>query len=368
MQVVAPAKINLTLRVVGRLAENGFHLLHSLVLPLTLYDQINLGLLGCREKNNLEPFSGVSFACKVGEQLHKHLFAASAKYNELNQALKTINSSENIVVRAAEEFLREVRLYGQVNLNIELEKNIPFQAGLGGGSSDAAQLILLLSRMLKLEYSLKKLYKVGARIGSDVPVMMGEGLSFVDGTGDRVMKLDPATWPDYLRGLENLWVILVKPLVGVDTSRAYELMREKRKDIPVFSLAEFESRAKQMAEEELARLGFALKGNIELSGRRGAGAVICGGKFQSQFESFLAHIGNDFEDIVREEYPEIREAFSLIVEEGGHRPLLAGSGSTIAVFEGKEERAKRLSLRIQELRPAWFVAVVRPRLANEGEK
>ena len=186
MEFLAPAKINLTLRVVRR-REDGFHEIDSLFVPISLFDrlQIELGDTG-----------GLVFTCDE----------------------PSIPTDEgNLVVRAAHLFCTEVGV--EPHVRIHLEKSIPHGAGLGGGSSDAAITLLALDRLFRTEMPRETLMSLAADLGSDVPFFLMGGAARGRGRGE---VLEPVDFP------HRLPLLLLKPPFGVPTPWAYQRWRDSR--------------------------------------------------------------------------------------------------------------------------------------------
>jgi 4-diphosphocytidyl-2-C-methyl-D-erythritol kinase len=179
-EFLAPAKVNFSLRVLGR-REDGFHEIDSLMVPISLFDRIGI---------DLRDDGGLDFTCDD----------ASIPADETN-----------LVVRAALLFCAEIGI--QPHLRIHLQKSIPHGAGLGGGSSDAANTLLALDRLFKTELPEETLLSLAADIGSDVPFFIGGSPARVSGRGD---KLAPSEFS------ERLPLLLVKPPFGVPTPWAYQ--------------------------------------------------------------------------------------------------------------------------------------------------
>src|SRR4051812_26421980 len=140
MQLRAPAKVNLSFRIIAR-RPDGFHEIETLMAPISLCDEITL----TRTKGSIE--------VKVDDP--------------------TLPSGEdNLAVRAARLFLVKTGL--RVGLAIDLRKIVTHGAGLGGGSSDAAAVLLGLNRMLGAGIEVRELAALGAEIGSDVPLFVFE--------------------------------------------------------------------------------------------------------------------------------------------------------------------------------------------------
>jgi len=187
MQVMAPAKINLSLRVLGR-RRDGFHDIETFIAPISLCDEIRIEQRSGKQ--------GIAFRCD-DPSLPKH--------------------EDNIVVRAANVFFEETNITSGVS--IELKKAIPHGAGLGGGSSDAASTLLALNELFKTNLPREALAKMAQMIGSDVPFFIFQSAAVCKGRGELVS-------PTRLR--EQLSVLLLKPGFGVPTQWAYSHWRDSR--------------------------------------------------------------------------------------------------------------------------------------------
>jgi 4-diphosphocytidyl-2-C-methyl-D-erythritol kinase len=201
MQVIAPAKINLSLRVLGRRSD-GFHEIETFIAPISLCDEIKIELRSRK--------SEIAFRCDDPS---------------------VPKGEDNVVVRAANVFFQETKITGGVS--IMLKKRIPPAAGLGGGSSDAASTLLALDELFETNLPCEALAKVAEMIGSDVPFFIFQSAAVCKGRGELVS-------PARLR--ERLSVLLLKPAFGVPTQWAYSRWRDSR-EIPDVSYAaqEFES-------------------------------------------------------------------------------------------------------------------------------
>jgi 4-diphosphocytidyl-2-C-methyl-D-erythritol kinase len=185
--VLAPAKINLVLRILDR-RPDGYHNLWSVMQTVGLEDELSMRLVPERP--------GILLRCD-------------------DRALKTDDS--NLVHRAATAVLQ--RIARQVGLDITLTKRIPMGAGLGGGSSDAAATIIGLNRLLDLRWSSRQMSNVGRTLGSDVPFFFQGPSAIVSGRGDRVQAVE-------LTG--RRWIVLVNPGFGVETRWAYQQLSATR--------------------------------------------------------------------------------------------------------------------------------------------
>jgi 4-diphosphocytidyl-2-C-methyl-D-erythritol kinase len=175
----APAKINLYLHIVGRRAD-GFHDLETLMVPISLGDTLDLELIP----------SGIEFTCS-------------------DPALS--DPQDNLATRAARLFLDEFKL--TTGVRIHLEKAVPVGAGLGGGSSDAAAVLLALRQLTGVGADDAKLAELAAKLGSDIPFFIYGRPAVCRGRGEII---EPVTLRDSYQGL------LVHPGFGVSTPWAYK--------------------------------------------------------------------------------------------------------------------------------------------------
>jgi 4-diphosphocytidyl-2-C-methyl-D-erythritol kinase len=175
----APAKLNLSLRILGK-REDGFHEIDSLMVILPgLCDQI--------EFREAEEFA---FQCDDPS---------------------VPSDEQNLVVKAVRAY--ESAIGGLCKLQISLRKKIPHGAGLAGGSSDAATTLLGLNRLHDFRLNVDALHRLAASLGSDIPFFLTEGASRCTGRGEKVEAVPP---PPFLR------ILLLKPAFAVATPDAYQ--------------------------------------------------------------------------------------------------------------------------------------------------
>ncbi len=187
MQIAAPAKINLNLRVLGRNAATGYHDIETWMTPISLADTLRV---------ELTETPGIVLTCSDSE---------------------LDSGSDNLAWQAAELFLREIGSTGGARL--ELHKHIPHGAGLGGGSSDAAAVLNALNEQAGQKLDPEALEKLAARLGSDVPFFIRGQAAMARGRGEKLeAKLLPAT----------LDLLLLKPPFPVPTAWAYSSYAEKK--------------------------------------------------------------------------------------------------------------------------------------------
>lgn len=179
MKLKAMAKINLGLDVLRRRSD-GYHDLRMIMQTVYLYDQIEIA-----EKET----SGITLTTNAG-------------YLPVNE--------DNLVYKAAKLLMEEFGI--EQGVRIHLKKYIPVAAGLAGGSSDAAAVLIGINRMFRLGLSKEDLKKRGVKIGADVPYCIMRGTALAEGIGDVLTPLPAA--PD-------MHVVLAKPPIHVSTGFVY---------------------------------------------------------------------------------------------------------------------------------------------------
>ncbi len=180
MKLSAPAKVNLHLDVLRR-RDDGFHEIETLMVPISLADDVTV---------TLDSGDAITVTCDLpGVPL----------------------GPENLAAAAARAFAEQTGC--RFAARIHLEKRVPMGAGLGGGSSDAAAVVLALDRLLETHLDLATLESIAARVGSDVPFFIRRQPAICRGRGEHIepFALD-----------QTLHFLLVKPAFGVNTAWAYK--------------------------------------------------------------------------------------------------------------------------------------------------
>ena len=193
--VKANAKINLGLNILGK-NEDGYHELDMIMAPISLYDTLNIKFF--QKKGNL-------------------ILKSNIKGVPLNE--------KNIIYKIYEAFYNVTSLQRE-NIEVYLDKNIPFQAGLGGGSSDGAFFLKTLNEYHKSPLTLQEMIDLGKKIGADIPFFIVNETVRAKGIGEILEKT-----------INNLdaKIILIKPNFGISTAEAYrgysQLTEKKWADI-----------------------------------------------------------------------------------------------------------------------------------------
>ena len=194
MELLAPAKVNLFLEIIGKRAD-GYHEIDTILQTINLYDKISISN---RDQE-------IVFKC-----------------NWLRPEDIVPDEEDNIAYRAA--ILLKEQLNEKKGAKIVIKKNIPVGAGLGGGSSDAVCVIRGLLKLWHRKIERKDLEKLTLKLGVDVPFFLHQGCCFAKGIGE---KLTPVrtSWSK-----KPLCLVLVNPGVPVPTKMAYRLLPDRFTD------------------------------------------------------------------------------------------------------------------------------------------
>jgi 4-diphosphocytidyl-2-C-methyl-D-erythritol kinase len=265
--VRAPAKLNLTLEVLNR-RDDGLHGLRSVMVPIDLHDDLRIETHG----------GGFAFSCD------------SAALQENNLVARAFHA----LALPSDEF------------KISLTKRIPTGAGMGGGSSDAAAVLLAAQRGAFGAIPAIDYLGTARSLGSDVPFFLVETAALVEGTGERVTALGP---------VPKWHCVIVKPPVAVSTAWAYaQIDAGARPSRPRSS-----SVSLQMAQ--------ALQ--------------------RSDFEHAVALLQNDFYDVLVPSSPQIAAARDMLRAAGASSALMTGSGSCVFALVQTAQECSALADRLR---------------------
>jgi 4-diphosphocytidyl-2-C-methyl-D-erythritol kinase len=248
----SPAKINFGLNVTSK-RPDGYHNIETIFYPIQLHDEIIV-------KNS----ASFSFKCNI-------------------EALTP--GEDNLIIKAV-NLLKEYTSQ-DFQLDIVLKKNIPIGAGLGGGSSNAASILLALNELFQLKLSYEELFNIAIKIGSDVPFFLDPGPKFAEGKGDILRRINFKI---------NYPLLIVNPGIHVSTPWAYSRIIPKNPKKNLTAIIE---------------TGF------------------------DDFSKLNGLIVNDFEDIVFKKFPETVRIKKELYRLGAYFSLMTGSGSTLfGIFPG----------------------------------
>ena len=281
LKLKAKAKINLGLDVV-RKREDGYHEVRMIMQMINLYDKITL-------RKKTEP--GITVT-------------ANLSYLPVNE--------DNLVYRAAKLLMDEFQVDG--GLEIELQKYIPVAAGMAGGSTDAAAVMVGVNRIFQLGLNKKQLMERGVKIGADVPFCIMRGTALAEGIGEELTPL-PA--------MPHCSLVIAKPKIHVSTKFVYgnlkvgELTEHPDIDVQVQALRE------------------------------------------NNLEQLVTRMGNVLETVTIPAYPVIDEIKHTMMKYGAMGAMMSGSGPTVfGIFE-KEDKAQEVCRLLKKEKAAKQVYLVR---------
>ena len=265
------AKINLALHVIG-IQEDGYHVLDSIVIFTDIFDILSFK----KNKKNRLSFTGEF---------------SNALNGKKNSILEALNLFENVLTD---------------HFSINLEKNLPLGAGLGGGSADAAAVIRFITNHFR--YQMPSPIAI-SKIGADVPACVLSAASRVRGIGEIVKPIDIA-------GID-LWIVLVNPRIFVSTGSIFEQVIEKH-NAPLETFAHFGS--------------------------------------TDQFIDYLKRQRNDLQGVTTNKFPEIKQVLDTIEKtQDVLLSRMSGSGSTCFGLYRNQEIAKKAVSYIKKINNKWWI-------------
>lgn len=265
--IKTPAKVNLFLNLLGQ-RPDGFHNVQMVMQSISLFDELIV--------EKLWDSVGVEFESNI-ETFNKE-------------------PNHNLVVKAYYRFFQYLE-EEPFPVKIQLKKNIPMEAGLGGGSSNAAGMLKLLNLMKGNPLNTQQLREIASTLGADVSFFLSGGTALATGRGEVIETIVP--------GLPNLPMVLVYPLgEGVSTKQAYQWIREAN-----------QYQAQEKTLEKLKRL---LHDETLLENLNA--------------EALMPYLWNDFETVVYPKCLGVAYIAETLKAVGLHHPLLCGSGATVMSF------------------------------------
>jgi len=274
LQLKAPAKVNYRLDVLRR-RPDGYHDLRMVMQRVNLCDEVEIAL---------SDTPGIRVVCDVPG---------------------APDGEGNIAWRAADALLT---LSGKtVGIDIAISKKIPIGAGLGGGSSDAATVLMGVNELLELSLSEERLREIGVKLGADVPFFIFKKTAIAEGIGDVLTALE---------GMPKLWVVLVNPGIHVSTGWVYQSLR--------------------------------------LTGEKVADIIP---RSYVSADDVCAILSNDLEQVTFERHPELPALKEELLAVGAAGALMSGSGSTVFALFAEEKAAKEAAAEISR-RHGWLSVAV----------
>lgn len=194
LSIMAPAKLNLFLHILGRRAD-GYHNLQTLFQLLDYGDQLEIRL-------------------RDDGEIH------------LQPAMAGLPARDNLVVKAARALQSAAGC--RLGADIHLHKRLPMGGGIGGGSSDAASALVGLNHLWRCGLGGPDLAGLGARLGADIPVFIGARTAWAEGTGDQLQAID----------MPEKWFLVMAPKCSVSTASVF-CHKELTRDTPAITVAAF---------------------------------------------------------------------------------------------------------------------------------
>ncbi|MBT8606549.1 4-(cytidine 5'-diphospho)-2-C-methyl-D-erythritol kinase [Polynucleobacter paneuropaeus] len=276
LELQSPAKLNLFLHIIGRRSD-GYHLLQSVFQLIDWCDTIALKLIAENTIRRINP-------------------------------LPSVPPEQDLVVRAA-QVLKDTYQVKQ-GVEITLDKQIPMGAGLGGGSSNAATVLIGLNHLWQLQLDLATLCKIGLQLGADVPFFLFGNNAFVEEIGEKLQLIE----------LESQRFLVIFPGQSITTARIFQDPQLTRNHAP----------------------------------------ITIDGLFVSPPSYTSSQFGNDCESVAMQICPEVKQALAWIEANlPGSAPRMSGSGSSVFTVLDQDQTPAALERKLQNLPSGWVGRIVR---------
>ena len=268
LEKTAGCKINLLLNILGK-RQDGFHELETVIQPVSLFDRL-------------------TFKC-AGRTIQ--LFSDNPKLP---------CDQSNLIVRAADSFRSAAGIAD--GLQIHLQKNIPMEAGLGGGSSNAAVTLLAMNELFGFVLPTGTLDRIAASLGSDVPFFLQTGPALATGRGEQIESLEP------FHRIDELSLLMIHPGFGISTGWSYR------------ALSGFPN---------------------GLKGRPGRARELIE-SIRTDGGDWGSELYNSLELPAFRKYPALELYVRFLKEHGAQASLMSGSGSTVYAYFDTQIQAERV--------------------------
>jgi 4-diphosphocytidyl-2-C-methyl-D-erythritol kinase len=286
--LVAPAKINLYLEIIGD-RPDGFHELAMVLQSISLGDRITLNAIGIDTVN--------------------------VRCNHPEVPQDNTNLAYRAAALMAEQFPDAMAKYGGVAITID--KQIPVAAGLAGGSSNAAAVLVGLDLLWKLGLTKEELQDLGAQIGSDVPFCIRGGTMLATGRGE---VLSP------LKNLDHFHVVLAKyNNLSISTAWAYKTYRQQFSQNYVSQPQDLQSRRERVHS-----------------------GPIVSAIMHDEGEKIGKLLHNDLEKVALPEYPQILQLREAFASQGVLGTMMSGSGPTVFALTESQEQATAVATAVKQ--------------------
>ena len=289
LRIESPAKVNLFLEVLGK-REDGYHNVETILETVDLFDSLTLK----------ETKEGIEIACPPS--LRSGVSRRESDFPSLPLG------RENLAYQAA--FLLKKRLGLKKGIQITINKRIPLASGLGGGSGNAASVLLGLNKLWNLDLSYEELFQLARELGADVPFFLRGGRTLGKGRGDELQPLsqDPA-----------LYFVLVSPDFEVSTEGVYENLKNLTKEARSIKII-----LSALNSGKITKIGNSLY--------------------------------NRLEEVVIPRHPQIAKIKKRLLELGAGGALMSGSGPSVFGLADDKKSAAEIYRKIKkDFRKAFFL-------------
>jgi 4-diphosphocytidyl-2-C-methyl-D-erythritol kinase len=275
LRIEAPAKVNYRLDVL-RKREDGYHDLRMVMQRIDLCDLIDI---------TITDVTGITVTCnRTGVP----------------------DGPGNIAWRAADLLLKAAGR--EAGIAIEIVKRIPVAAGMGGGSSDGAAVLMGVNELLELGFTDRQLMEIGVRLGADVPFFIFKKTALAEGIGDILSPVEQ---------IPSAWLTIVNPNIHVSTAWVYQ--------------------------------------NLQLTSGPNKNIIP---RFYTSVSDICAILANDLESVTVKRYPIIAEIKERLYSAGAIGALMSGSGPTVFGIFDNEEMARRTAEEFTH-RAGWFAVAAK---------
>ncbi|MBR1634925.1 MAG: 4-(cytidine 5'-diphospho)-2-C-methyl-D-erythritol kinase [Lachnospiraceae bacterium] len=318
----AHAKINIGLDVIGCRAD-GYHEVRMVMQTLGLHDTLTMDVLSdgsaAKSYENLSGREDDSKAADASAVPEDKIHLSIASDDPAIDVSLLPTDGRNLCVKAAKALMEDAGINKEIK--IHLVKRIPFEAGLAGGSTDAAAVLKGLNKLLDLHYTNEGLAGIGVKLGADIPYCIYGGTMLAEGIGEKLTPVEPE--------LATMPVLLVKPDFGVSTGGIYQRL----------------DAVKNPPHPNIDRLLQAIRAR--------------------EPQQIATYMGNILEEVTIAENPKLKKIKTQLRKCGALGALMTGSGPTIfGLFENGEaaERAKTI---IEEKHNGYFIKITKTQITND---
>lgn len=292
--IQAPAKINLFLKINGR-RHDGYHDLTTVMQSISLFDTMAVSIY-TKNTHNFD------------KQIKLH---CNLSYIPIDE--------RNLIYKITDFVFKKYKITDYIY--IDLKKIIPTSAGMGGGSSDAANLLMFFNKYYKLNLSMEELTDIAVQFGADIPYFLRKKISLCEGIGDKITTL---------KSFNNYFVLIVTPNIRVSTKEIFEAYDYFDKDV-------WDS---MIDTERVTKV-------LDSINERNVNGL--------SFNAF-----NDLERVTILRYPELKEIKKKMEDLGAKVSLMSGSGPTIFGIYSSFFKMIRAKSVLKKENPSYFVYAARP--------